>query len=222
VRRLLTYDPQQRITAKEALSSTWVRQSEQISVPSAELRASLQRLEKFHTQMHFQKAVLTYFATQSLHPIEEARLRRLFDIFDEDKDGTISMPELVNGYYKVYHDMTRAKLEAKKIMHRVDLNKNGSIDYTEFLVANLQIASMFQEARLKEAFDFYDSVCAVLASSTQDKNGQISLDELRQVFGTVCDEATLKRMIQEGDLDNDGQVRGIYDLYRYPLTSSRR
>ncbi len=32
------------------------------------------------------------------------------------------------------------------------------------------------------------------------------MEELRRVFGSVCDDTTLRKIINEGDLDGDGQV----------------
>ena len=115
-------------------------------------------MKKFRTRSHLQKAILSYVATQKLDAVEEAKLKELFTIFDVDKDGKISMPELVSGYNQVYGDILRAKAEAKKIMHKMDLNKNGSIGYDEFLLANMNASIGLQEERLKEAFDFYDIV----------------------------------------------------------------
>ncbi len=40
----------------------------------------------------------------------------------------------------------------------------------------------------------------------QDKNGQITIEELKKVFGGLCDEATLAEMIAEADTDHDRQV----------------
>jgi len=193
---MLTVDPEQRTTAKEALMSRWLIQYRENNVSKDDMLRSLKKLQKFTAQKYLQKAVLGYFATQKLTSEEESKLRLLFGCFDADKDGVISVAELSNQLNKFIEDSTKAKEEAKKIMERVDLNKNGAIDYTEFLIVNLKIGKYMKEESLKEAFDFYDV----------SKTGKITVEGLRQVFGNHCDDATLQMLIKEGDIDRDGYI----------------
>ena len=51
----------------------------------------------------------------------------------------------------------------------MDSNKNGYIDYTEFIAACLQSYNYLKENHLKTAFSYFD----------KDGSGTISLDELR-------------------------------------------
>lgn len=60
----------------------------------------------------------------------------------------------------------------------------------------MQLKAALKEENLKEAFDFYD----------QDKDGQITLSELQKVFGGLCEEQALLRLIQEVDANHDNQV----------------
>lgn len=158
IKRMLEIDPKKRISAKEALTSAWFRMGQDSNVSFSDIRLSMQKLEHFRTQTQLQKAVLAYFATQQMCQNEEVKLREVFDALDVNKDGQISMQELIEGCFSVCKDMSKAKAEAAKIMAQVDLNKNGSIDYTEFLVANLKINAYLGEEKLKEAFEFYDTV----------------------------------------------------------------
>ena len=104
----------------------------------------------------------------------EKRLKELFDSFDLNKDGQISKQELIEGYCKVFKNKAKAKSEADKIMHHVDINKNGVIDYNgilnipsllEFLMVNMQIREVMEERKLRQAFDFYDQVRSNLEES---------------------------------------------------------
>ena len=63
-------------------------------------------------------------------------------------------------------------------------------------MANLQLRSVSCEDTLKGAFEFYDT----------DHNGVITLEEVRKVFGDICDETTLKRLISDIDSKNTGGV----------------
>ena len=52
----------------------------------------------------------------------------------------------------------------------MDSNKNGYIDYTEFIAACLQSYNYLKENHLKSAFSYFD----------KDGSGSISIDELKQ------------------------------------------
>jgi len=55
-------------------------------------------------------------------------------------------------------------------MNVMDSNKNGYIDYTEFIAACLQSYNYLKENHLKTAFSYFD----------KDGSGTISLEELKQ------------------------------------------
>lgn len=55
----------------------------------------------------------------------------------------------------------------------------------------------FQNDKLKNAFNFLD----------KDKDGYISAEELEVLFGPVVDMPTLKKIIQEADIDKDNKVK---------------
>jgi Ca2+-binding EF-hand superfamily protein len=43
-------------------------------------------------------------------------------------------------------------------MNTLDTNKNGAIDYTEFLAACMRAKIYLKETNLRDAFDFFDRV----------------------------------------------------------------
>lgn len=79
--------------------------------------------------MTFQKAVLAYIASQQLSKGEEKKLREIFELLDEDKNGAISKEELIKGFMTIDKDEKKAKLDAERVMRRIDINQNGTIDY---------------------------------------------------------------------------------------------
>lgn len=128
--RLLCYDPEKRVTAYDALNDPWITKFCGGKCNCEEdLAISLERLRCFKTQMTLQKAVLTYIASQQLSKSEERKLREVFELLDEDKNGSISKNELIKGYTYTYKDTNRAKAEVEKVMMHVDINQSGSIDY---------------------------------------------------------------------------------------------
>ena len=58
-------------------------------------------------------------------------------------------------------------------MNKLDINGNGNIDYSEFMIAHLNMSKMVQEDKLKEVFNLFDI----------DHSGTITADELKKVLG---------------------------------------
>lgn len=130
LKEMLTYDPDKRISASQALLRGFIKKySLGGNVSDADLRLTLNNLRNFRTQSLFQKAVLTYFASQQLSQKEEAQMKRLFENFDTNKDGKLTKDELEVGYINIYKDPKKAKKEVEIIMRNIDFNKTGAIDY---------------------------------------------------------------------------------------------
>lgn len=81
----------------------------------------------------------------------------------------------------------------------MDMNKDGKIEYSEFIVAAMDEKTLLSEKRLKAAFDMFD----------KDKSGNISVDEIKKVlsFGKDIDEEMIKNIISQIDENNDGEIQ---------------
>ena len=101
-------------------------------------------------------------------------------------------------------------------MNVMDSNKNGFIDYTEFIAACLQTYNYLKENHLKTAFSYFD----------KDGSGTISKDELRQCLQnedfTLADDE-VQKLLEEVDANKDGQVRLLSwrkSIYRLTIMNS--
>lgn len=59
------------------------------------------------------------------------------------------------------------------MIEKLDFNNNGTIDYSEFLIANLDPMKIVNEERLREVFNIFDS----------DRSGAITVDEIKKLLG---------------------------------------
>lgn len=59
------------------------------------------------------------------------------------------------------------------MMKNVDIDGNGVIEYTEFVMATMNQKNVSSEDKLKAAFNMFD----------KDGSGTISPDEIREVLG---------------------------------------
>ena len=159
INKLLQYSPENRINVRDALNDPWIHRYSEKNVGNEYLFMTLTNLQSFHTQMTLQKAVLSYIASQELSKKHEENLRSIFNCIDTDRDGRITKEELKKAYMKVGKSIDEADSYATWIMKRIDLNRNDTIDYNEFLMANLTKENALTKPALQRAFDFMDTAC---------------------------------------------------------------
>lgn len=89
---------------------------------------------------------------------EKERLTGIFMELDKNGDGCLTRDELIEGYMSLYNDHEKAKNEVENLMAIADVDNNGLIDYSEFLLAAGNKKEMLSKANIKQAFDFFDIV----------------------------------------------------------------
>ncbi|ORY49126.1 calmodulin [Rhizoclosmatium globosum] len=133
------------------------------------------------------------FTEQQVREFKEA-----FGLFDKDGDGRITAIELGTVMRSLGQHPTDAEL--KDLMNEVDEDRNGTIEFDEFLrLMARKLKDSDSEEELKSAFKVFD----------EDGNGFISADELRHVManlGEKLTEAEIEAMIRENDANGDGQI----------------
>ena len=89
-------------------------------------------------------------------------------------------------------------MEVEMIFEKLDFNQNGSIDYTEFMIANIDKDRLLQEDLLNDAFKLFDI----------DGSGSISVEELKKVLGanSAIEEEEWEEILAEVDDDGNGEI----------------
>lgn len=84
------------------------------------------------------------------------------------------------------------------MFERIDLDGNGTIDYTEFVTATIHESNLITVDRLKMAFKMFD----------KDNSGALSPDEIKDVlcFDSNIDPADVDKIIAEVDENGDGEI----------------
>lgn len=93
-------------------------------------------------------------------------------------------------------DCTLTETDVDQAMSIMDSNKNGFIDYTEFIAACLQSYTYLKENHLKTAFSYFD----------KDGSGTISMEELRQCLQNedfTLPEDKISKLLEEVDINQD-------------------
>ena len=91
-------------------------------------------------------------------------------MLDRNGDGRISRDELLEIYKEVFG--IDSNEHVTNIMENVDTDKNGFIDYSEFVQATLDSEILFSRKNLETAFQTFDI----------DGSGSISAKELREML----------------------------------------
>ena len=128
-------------------------------------------------------AVLKEMADGGLSPEEIEWLRAIFDRFDGDSDGELTMRELADLLRQCFPSRSK---DTKKLMGEIkaaDLNKDGQVSFHEFIrFYELLLASGAEFDELAKMFHFLD----VNGDGALDRGEFLEL--LNQIFPERCDE----------------------------------
>ncbi|XP_025894832.1 caltractin-like [Nothoprocta perdicaria] len=129
---------------------------------------------------------------------QKQQLRDAFDLLDPDGLGQIDVKDLKIPLTALGCDLRRE--EMKKIISEVDEDGSGMINFESFLkVMTQKMAEQCSKEEILRAFKLFDS----------DGTGKISFEKLKLVAVEIGEDITdeeLQEMIDEADLDGDGQV----------------
>lgn len=204
ISKMLTYNPDERITAKEALKHPWFQKFTRGSLPlkkkkDFDVHGLFDKLRKFSAKEKLQQAVIAFLVhhvgtSEMVHDLKE-----IFQALDTDKNGTLSYDELKEGFNKYYGKNKITDKEFDEIMKTIDKDKNQCIEYEEFLAATINLDKLLSDQYLKLVFDTYDI----------DGSKELSVDEIQRALGVVEgteSEGLIKQIMSEIDTDHDGLV----------------
>ena len=84
------------------------------------------------------------------------------------------------------------------MFEKIDLDGNGTIDYTEFVMATMEEQNLITDQRLRQAFELFDT----------DKSGALSPDEIKEIlcFDSQVDPSEVDKIIAAVDENGDGEI----------------
>ncbi|WOG86335.1 hypothetical protein DCAR_0205537 [Daucus carota subsp. sativus] len=199
VKKMLCYDPKERITAAEVLNHPWMREDGDASDKPIDF-AVLTRMKQFRAMNKLKRVALKVIA-ENLSEEEIIGLKEMFKSIDTDNSGTITYDELKDGLRKLGTELSES--EVGQLIEGADVDGDGSIDYMEFITATMHLNRVEREDHLYKAFEYFD----------KDKSGFITRDELVHALKqyNMGDEKTIREIIDEVDTDNDGRIN--YDEF---------
>jgi len=191
ISKLLTKDPNLRITACQALSDPWFNEINiNYSLQGSRFCQSslISNLKKFRTSSMFQKEVILLMVNLFTDAPELQHLRFSFFHLDYLHNGTISDEEL-KAYFEE-HGEELSSAEAAELISAMHLNQEGIISYSEFLAAAVDTKFFGNEEYLELAFRRFDI----------DNTGWITKNNIVACFkrfGFCISESDASKMVRE-------------------------
>jgi calcium-dependent protein kinase len=151
-----------------------------------------------------QSSVLSFLTNTHTSNEDLKNIIKTFEDLDKDNSGTISIHELQESIKtsKVFQGLSPAELD--QMIAKLDANRDGQVDFTEFVTAAYDRQKILNRDNIKIAFDLFDI----------DKNGFITKEELQSVFGAQLTspkavkefEAQWAQILKECDASNDANI----------------
>ncbi|KAM3288733.1 calcium-dependent protein kinase 32-like [Capsicum chacoense] len=195
VKRMLNPDPSKRLTAQEVLDHPWIQNAKKN--PNVSLGETVKaRLKQFSMMNKLKKRALRVIA-EHLTVDEVAGIKEGFQLMDIGNKGKIDINELRVGLQKLGHQIPESDVQI--LMDVGDVDKDGFLDYGEFVAISVHLRKMANEEHLKAAFEFFD----------KNQNGYIEIDELREALDDEIEtnsEEVINAIMQDVDTDKDGRI----------------
>ena len=206
IQQCLQVDPSDRISAKKALNHPFFKLYEIkeffIHVSENFLNKTINNIKKYDTKNSLQDITFKYLVHNYPNQEQIYLIYRIFNKFNKNNDGKLTKEELKKGLleylFKGKNNGGEAEKEANDIFYRLDGNNNGYIECEEFVRAGIDKNLLKSKKVLRFTFDFLD----------RNKNDEVSVGELKEVFGVVNqeDEKALVNLMKSIDTDSDGQI----------------
>ena len=199
ISKLLTYKPEERPTAAEALQHPWVVELSTVAIDDSAAISALDNLKGFRAESTMKQATFAFIASQLLSKNERDGLAKVFKAFDKNGDGKLSMQEVKEGYLEHYGKVMSDE-EVETMFNAVDTDRSGFIDYSEFVVAAMNENQLTTNEKLQAAFKMFD----------KDGSGIISPEEIKEVlsFGgtNALSKEAIDAIVKQVDENGDGEI----------------
>jgi calcium-dependent protein kinase len=179
----LRKDPKNRLSAQEALKHKWFTCLRDEIHSSIHINSDLvKNIGKYTEKNEFKRLVIKHIV-KNMNEFEIKPLKDTFKALDIEYVGFIDLNCLREGYRKANIEINEEELI--KIFEGIDYDKDGKIDFIDFLSVSMDTNLIFQKEVLKNAFNYFDF----------DHSGFIDHSDLEKVLLTTGCEIVNKTIL---------------------------
>lgn len=133
----------------------------------------MRKLRDFRAPKKIQMEILKFLVNNMTHlELDFKAMRDAFRTIDTSNSGIISLEQIRKDFFSDSH-LTKIDMEPiETLFKQLDHQRNGTINYSEFLAAIVDKNVALQNANLQFAFNYYDI----------DGKGYITKNDLKEVF----------------------------------------
>ncbi len=209
IEKLLEKDIKKRIRAEDALKHKWfqVYKSKEILIDIEDpqlIQRYLKNLKNFKCSSAIQEIALAYLVHNNPELEEVDNACKLFSLIDRNGNGKITKEDLMVGLQNLI-DGSTLRNDIDDIFDNLDSDKNGYLEYEEFVRAAIDKTIFINDNSIKIAFNYFD----------RNSDGVITADEICDIFNDffegdeeeAAEEDKIRKIIEEVDLNKDGKIQ---------------
>ena len=155
IKKCLKKDKDLRITILDTVKHGFFDDLKDSKVYLIDEKKILENLKSQKERPIFYQMVLSFISYHFKDTELLMELSRIFYKIDRNSDGKITIEDLTNAYEEAGEKISKDELE--EIINMVDFDKNGFIEYEEFIRVCIPEDRLFTDVNLKNAFDLFDT-----------------------------------------------------------------
>ena len=202
IKGLLEKDINKRLSAKEALNHIWFKKFNGkklfANFSENDIQPYINNLFNYTFHSQIQQLVIA-FLVHNLPSSESSRnILKIYRYFNESGDCKLTKKELIKGLSK-YRNEEEVIKKVDHLFMLLDSDKNGFIEFEEFLRACIDKKEVLTEEYLKYAFKFLD----------KENKGILTVEEINNAFFAKKNklfEIAISKDINDIDIDGDGNI----------------
>jgi calcium-dependent protein kinase len=185
-----------RPTISDILNSNWVKENAP-NASSESLNIDWSRIMKYSKLNLVQKSVINFRAFH-MSTNEAQEFINIFKLIDENSDGVLTLDEIKKGIKHCKFSFKINEDSIIKLFNDMDIDKNGLVNYTEFVSALIDYEKSVKLEHLIACFQNYD----------EDNSGKINFLEFCRILRPQNEEEKkeLKILYDKYDDNGDGEI----------------
>ena len=194
--RSIFVESERRPDIEDILNTSWIKENAPNSLDK-NLNIDWKRIFKYSKLNIVQKSVINYRAFH-MNSNEAQKFIDMFKLIDENCDGVLTFEEIKNGINNCKLNLEIKEDELIKLFNDMDTDKNGFINYTEFIAALMDYEKNIKKEHLIECFQNYD----------EDNSGKIDFNEFCKILKPQNEQEKkeLKILYDQFDDNGDGEI----------------